>query len=134
MQIMEVPLKTFSGIFLLALLTPALNSQQTQAPEANTADLQPTPAVHNRDGGVSEVLESIYIPPLVNAPFTAIVHTEWTRPIGDGGTWTIVNQRRVARDGGPHLRRTLAARAQKWQRQITKQRDSDCRSECPYSL
>jgi len=98
MQALEVPLKAPSAILLTALLTPALHSQQTQAPAANEADLQPTPPVHNRDGGVSEVLESIYIPPLVNAPFTAIVHTEWTRPIGDGGTWTVVNKRRVARD------------------------------------
>lgn len=51
-----------------------------------------------RDGGVSEVLQSIYIPPLLNAPFTAVVHTEWARPIPGGGTYTAVNQRRVARD------------------------------------
>ncbi|MGD0097655.1 MAG: hypothetical protein ABSB60_14270 [Terracidiphilus sp.] len=92
-------MKAPSAILFIALLTPALYAQNTQAPAPNTADLQPTPAVHNQDGGVSEVLESIYIPPLVNAPFTAIVHTEWTRLIGDGGTWTVVNQRRVARDG-----------------------------------
>lgn len=51
-----------------------------------------------RDGGVSETLQSIYIPPLLNAPFTAVVHTEWTRPMAEGGTYTMVNQRRVARD------------------------------------
>lgn len=50
------------------------------------------------DGGVTETLQSIYIPPLVGAPFTAIVHTEWIRPIPGGGTYTSVNQRRVARD------------------------------------
>jgi hypothetical protein len=57
-----------------------------------------TTRVTTRDGGVSQVLQSIYIPPLLNAPFTAVVHTEWTRPLGDGGTYTFVNQRRVARD------------------------------------
>lgn len=51
------------------------------------------------DGGVSEALQSIYIPPLVGAPFSAIVHTEWTRAIPGGGSYTLVNQRRVARDG-----------------------------------
>jgi len=54
--------------------------------------------VHTRDGGSTEVLQSIYIPPLLNAPFTAIVHTEWSRPIPGGGSFTAVNQRRVARD------------------------------------
>ena len=33
------------------------------------------------DGGVSQVLQSIYIPPLHDAPFTATVHTEWARPL-----------------------------------------------------
>jgi hypothetical protein len=50
------------------------------------------------DGGVTETLQSIYIPPLVGAPFTAVVHTEWARPIPGGGTYAVVNQRRVARD------------------------------------
>jgi hypothetical protein len=51
-----------------------------------------------RDGGASEVLQSIYIPPLHDAPFSAVVHTEWARPLAGGGTSTIVNQRRVIRD------------------------------------
>jgi hypothetical protein len=33
------------------------------------------------DGGVSQVLQSIYIPPIHDAPFTATVHTEWARPL-----------------------------------------------------
>jgi hypothetical protein len=51
-----------------------------------------------RDGGVSQVLQSIYIPPLLNAPFTATVHTQWIRQLPDGGAFTLVNQRRIARD------------------------------------
>lgn len=51
-----------------------------------------------RDGGASEVLQSIYIPPMHNAPFTATVHTEWARPLAGGGTNTIVNQRKISRD------------------------------------
>jgi hypothetical protein len=50
------------------------------------------------DGGLSEVLQSIYIPPLHNAPFSAIVHTEWAKPLAGGGTSTLVNQRRIIRD------------------------------------
>ena len=60
---------------------------------------QGEPGAPGFDGGVSEVLQSIYIPPLVRAPFTAIVHTEWVRPIPGGGSYTSVNERRVARDG-----------------------------------
>jgi hypothetical protein len=58
-----------------------------------------TVAANTRDGGVDETLQSIYIPPLVNVPFTALVHTEWTRPLPDGGSYTFVNLRQVARDG-----------------------------------
>jgi hypothetical protein len=50
------------------------------------------------DGGVSEVLQSIYIPPIQRAPFSATVHTEWIKYLPDGGTFTVVNQRQVARD------------------------------------
>ena len=50
------------------------------------------------DGGVSQVLQSIYIPPIHDAPFTATVHTEWARPLMGGGSETEVNQRKVARD------------------------------------
>jgi len=51
------------------------------------------------DGGVTETLQSIYIPPLVGEPFSAVVHTEWVRFMPGGGSYTMVNQRRVARDG-----------------------------------
>jgi len=50
------------------------------------------------DGGVSEVLQSIYIPPLHNAPFSATLHTEWARPLAGGGATTLVNQRKIVRD------------------------------------
>jgi len=51
-----------------------------------------------QDGGASTVLRSIYIPPLRGAPFSAIVHTEWAKPLAGGGSTTTVNQRRVVRD------------------------------------
>ena len=61
------------------------------------AQQEPTPGA-SFDGGANSVLQSIYIPPLHNAAFTATVHTEWVQPIGGGGTTTLVNQRTIARD------------------------------------
>lgn len=72
---------------LLALLPLTVAAQQ----------LPPT-WTPTRDGGVTQTLQSIYIPPLLGAPFSAIVHTEWTRPLPGGGSYTVVNQRKVARD------------------------------------
>jgi hypothetical protein len=55
------------------------------------------------DGGVREVLESIVVPPIPNAPFTATLDTEWVRYAGEGGTITLVNERHIARDGQGRL-------------------------------
>ena len=54
--------------------------------------------VHDSDGGVNERLESIVITPKAHAPFTAQLQTEWVRTLADGGTITVVNERRIARD------------------------------------
>jgi hypothetical protein len=51
------------------------------------------------DGGTREVLISILIPSLSNAPFHATVNTEWIRQLGDGSTITLKNHRAIARDG-----------------------------------
>jgi hypothetical protein len=62
-------------------------------------DAQPTrPVAPAQDGGVREVMESIVVPPIPNAPFTASLSTEWARPTPDGGTITLGNQREIARD------------------------------------
>lgn len=50
------------------------------------------------DGGTREVLVSILIPSLPNAPFTATVNTEWIRQLADGSTIRVGNHRIVARD------------------------------------
>jgi hypothetical protein len=50
------------------------------------------------DGGTREVLVSILIPSLPNAPFTATVKTEWIRQLADGSTITLKNHRSIARD------------------------------------
>ncbi len=52
-----------------------------------------------RDGGTRQTLESIFIPPIAGAPFRLTLDTEWTRPLGTGGTFTLVNTRHIMRDG-----------------------------------
>ena len=79
---------------ILVVFAIAANAQTAQAPHVQDGG----GTTYTRDGGVSEVLQSIYIPPLLSAPFSAIVHTEWTRPMSGGGNFTFVNQRQVARD------------------------------------
>jgi hypothetical protein len=56
-------------------------------------------AQHAPDGGTREMLTSIAIPPLPNAPFSATVQTEWTKYLADGTTQLIQNHRLIARDG-----------------------------------
>lgn len=56
---------------------------------------RPIPA---EDGGVSGMMESIVVSAKAQAPFTLTLETEWVRTLGDGGTITLVNQRRIARD------------------------------------
>lgn len=52
-----------------------------------------------RDGGTSGRMESIMVPPILDAPFSLTLVTEWSRPLGTGGTFTLTNQRRILRDG-----------------------------------
>jgi hypothetical protein len=77
--------------FLSAALIPFTVHARTQSPPVEKQ-------VHVEDGGTREVLESIVIPPLANAPFTLTLQTEWVRALADGGTITLVNERRIARD------------------------------------
>jgi hypothetical protein len=53
---------------------------------------------HARDGGTIERIQSIDIPPIPNAPFSAVVVTEWTRILPDGSTALMKNHRTIARD------------------------------------
>jgi hypothetical protein len=50
------------------------------------------------DGGTRQVLVSILIPSVPNAPFSATVVTEWIRQLADGSTITLGNRRAIARD------------------------------------
>ena len=67
-------------------------SQTPQAPQRRVRQFQA------EDGGVSEMLESIVIPPKLQQPFTLTLETEWMKTLYDGGTITLVNKRRIARD------------------------------------
>ena len=100
---MEVPVRRLPGTLLLALLAPAIWAQEAQPPTVEMHD-GGTSLQQVKKGVVAEVLESIYIPALTGAPFTATVHTEWTRYTLDGGSFTLVNQRPIApRQRRPHL-------------------------------
>ncbi len=62
-----------------------------------------SPAVSPPDGGTRQMLESIFIPPKPNAPFSMMLATEWTRPMGNGGSFTLVNKRRIVRDSSGRI-------------------------------
>ena len=60
--------------------------------------------VHVVDGGShGGVLEGIFVPPYAHAPFSLVLTTEWARPMGGGGTFTLANRRRIMRDGTGRL-------------------------------
>jgi hypothetical protein len=86
------------GASLLAAMAAsyAVVSAIPQTGEPQHSDKQAP--VFVQDGGMSQALESIFIPPMENAPFTCNLHTEWVRSMPDGGTLTLVNQRRIARE------------------------------------
>ena len=62
-----------------------------------------------QDGGVSfdnhgqELLESLNVPPIPNAPFSLTLATEWSHPMSNGGTVTVVNSRPFKRDSAGRL-------------------------------
>jgi hypothetical protein len=84
-------------LFSSSLMLPAIVLAQTeQAPPNAPQKAQEYYVVP--DGGVSQRLHSVFIPPKLNAPFSLILQTEWERTLADGGTITLVNQRKIARD------------------------------------
>jgi|SRR5579862_76022 len=58
----------------------------------------PQDGLHAPSGGTRSILQSLAVPPLANAPFTATVRTTWVRRFDDGSTQTIQNHRTIARD------------------------------------
>ena len=59
--------------------------------------------IETHDGGTREVLESIVVPPKTGAPFTLKLDTEWVKPLAEGNTVTLVNERTIARDSSGRI-------------------------------
>ncbi|MGB8472468.1 MAG: hypothetical protein WCE61_00120 [Candidatus Acidiferrum sp.] len=90
------------GLMLLAaaslLALPAMGQEPIpQAPQKKVT------IVHTHDGGVNVVMQSIVVPPKAGAPFTLTLETEWVKQLYDGGTITLVNKRRIARDAAGRI-------------------------------
>ena len=90
MSVLKLSVVGLLGICGLCVFSQA--TQGTQAPQG-----QPR-TVMISDGGTDEMLEGIEVPPIPKVPFQGVLETEWTRPLADGGTWTIANRRKFARD------------------------------------
>jgi hypothetical protein len=84
----SIPFLLLSGFLILP--NPVSLAQTPQPPPQQPQRLP--------DGGTREVLISILIPSLPNAPFTATVNTEWIRQLPDGSNITLKNHRAIARD------------------------------------
>jgi hypothetical protein len=75
-----------------------------------------------QEGGTRPMLISIFVPPVVNAPFTATVTTVWTTYSADGTAVTIKNHRTIARDSAGRIfqeRRRFSPNGDKQETAIT---------------
>ncbi|MGH9513008.1 MAG: hypothetical protein ACRD2U_12825 [Terriglobales bacterium] len=93
------------AVFVLFSSRPS-NSQNPPplAPGAQPQGPQwPVQQFYAQDGGTREILESIVVPPKPKAPFSMVLQTEWVKTLSDGGTMTLVNQRRIARDSAGRI-------------------------------
>lgn len=62
-----------------------------------------TDVYRTSDGGTRQRLESIFVPPIRNAPFSLTLETEWSRPLSGGGSFTLVNRRHIVRDSAGRI-------------------------------
>jgi hypothetical protein len=85
-------------LILLCFLLPRELCAQAPTEQTTPMAKKAPGQIYVEDGGIRETLESIAIPPTPKAPFTATLQTEWVRMLYDGGTITLVNERRIARD------------------------------------
>ena len=83
----------FAGILGLSSFICAAQTHEPMPQEPQRADVRPSPGhpQTGQDGGNREVLESIVIPPIPNAPFFATLATESVKYSADGGSMTFVN-------------------------------------------
>jgi hypothetical protein len=77
------------------IATGCVSAASAQAPVQ--APSQP-PTIRIQDGGTSGRMESIFIPPKAGAPFSFTLVTEWARPMNNGGSFTLTNERHIVRD------------------------------------
>ena len=80
---------------LLSIATMALSQDQ---PVVRRSDGSLAGVIRRPDGGAYGPMQSIFIPPKPGAPFSLTLDTEWTRAMGNGGTFTVVNERHIVRD------------------------------------
>jgi hypothetical protein len=87
-------------VVMSGMLRAQIGSGQAASGQAATAQgaQQKQQQFYVQDGGTRETLESIVITPKAGAPFTLTLETEAVRTLYDGGTVTMVNQRKIARD------------------------------------
>src|SRR4051812_11038555 len=96
-------MRVSTALLILLAISPFQRSgaqvEPSLAPQAQPQGPQtPVQQFYAEDGGASEYLESIVIPPKAQAPFTLMLDTEWVKSLSDGGTMTMVNTRKIARD------------------------------------
>ncbi len=59
--------------------------------------------IRGNDGGRTGPMQSIFVPPKPGAPFSLTLATEWSRPLANGGAYTLVNERKIARDAAGRI-------------------------------
>jgi hypothetical protein len=99
-------------VIAAACFTPASLLMQAQSTED---------VLHAPDGNSREMITSIFISPLANAPFQATVTAEWTKHLPDGSTTVVKNHRLVVRDSQGRIyqeRRTLVPEGSSRESQI----------------
>ncbi len=83
-------MRRFERLLLLSLLSLTAAPLLAQSSQPVT--------IQTNDGGANGVMQSIFVPPIPSAPFTLTLSTDWSRPLANGGTVTLSNQRHIARD------------------------------------
>jgi hypothetical protein len=131
-----------SSLTYLVLASPGITIAQTkeppvvpgaQVPGQQTAEEK----LYAEDGGArGGTLESIIVPPKAKAQFSLILETVWARGLADGGTITLENKRKIARDAEGRIymeRWLLVPRDGKQQSQMTAIQISDPLKHTLYS-
>ncbi|HTY61260.1 MAG TPA: hypothetical protein VMG30_03280 [Acidobacteriota bacterium] len=85
---------TVTALMLVLVLAFCINGTIVQAQQGG---------LHAPSGGTRTITQSINVPPLPNAPFTATVSTSTIRKLDDGGTITLQNHRTIARDAAGRI-------------------------------